>query len=137
MLLIKKLICILFLGLLWSGVASAEEITLNCKFKNGHGIEGGKMLEINKGFKGTHDISISIETKTKSVNNFEGIPGFLAKNTNWSSNEITWKWVMDGNDQTVNYYRLNRLSGELNTSFNLRGLDIIKNYSCSKSERLF
>jgi hypothetical protein len=41
----KKVLTFVTLFLMFGGVASAEEITLNCKFKNGHGIEGGKMLD--------------------------------------------------------------------------------------------
>ena len=133
----KKLLGIVVSVLLMGGSAYSNEVILNCVYKNGHSIEGGKILHMHKGFKGTHDISVGIETSTKRINSFDGLPGSFAKNISWRESEITWYWLMSVQDQTVTNYRLNRLSGALTSSFKYLGMDLIKNYSCKKSNKMF
>ena len=121
----------------------ANKITITCSFMNGHAIIQGDMINVPKGFKGTHDIAIVLDLTNKEIYKFDELSGFLyAKNTIFSDTRIYWRWIMDDNSSTYTYtdYYLSRTTGELKVLFESK---ISKygstayTYNCNKASQKF
>ena len=103
----KKLICIIVLGLLWGGVTTAEEIILNCEnyrvigyYKNGGTSDGPGDAQLNKTFK--------INSKKKLIYELNSVnfKFFKKDNTKWNEGSISWKYVVE--KKSKDYSSINR-----------------------------
>ena len=143
MLLIKKLICILFLGLLWSGVANAEDrLYLNCKFAGGQMLINGKFTGLSSGDLPDQTIELDIKNKKiiSAISYDPNDPNFFES---WSDSEISWgiqKMYIDKKTKKLvpnkfhREFRLNRYTGDF--IIDPIGLETL-NYKCAIKKKIF
>ena len=158
----KKLLAIVVLGLLWSGNANAEVITLDCKFVSG--IETNDKYQTEKKLYNEINKVVILDVKKKKIiqadyhyggdDYFNGYSGWDSGTSNgqdspWSETRIRWESFSyaDSNRKTlISMYsaEINRVSGQMKTSllFKLPGKNdyysLTENmYQCSKKDKLF
>ena len=158
----KKLLSIIVLGLLLSGNAYAEVITLDCKFISG--IEYNDKYQTEKKLFNEINKVVILDTKIKKIiqadyhyggdDYFNGWSGWdtgtsHGQDSPWSETRVRWEnfSYADSNRKTmISMYsaELNRVSGQMETSllFRYPGNDgyhklTINMYQCSKKEKLF
>ncbi len=150
----KKLLGIVVLSLLFSGCASAEELTLNCKFISG--VETDERYQSQKKLNNEMDITLILNTKLKRVikapYHYGAESGIwsddLSNGTDyWSDTEISWKHFskLKKDEEIQLFYsaEINRYSGQMKTTKLWRypnsddhiGTDSM--YQCSKKDKLF
>ena len=119
----------------------ANRITLNCNYIRGTSIVGGGMMNVPKGFKGTHDLEITLDSTNREIVSFNEMLGVLyAKNTRWSDTQIYWRWIMndDSSHRAYTDYYLSRTSGELSVLFESNKYPSSSYiYNCDKASQKF
>ena len=119
----------------------ANRITLNCSYIRGHGIVDGDIIDVPKGFKGTNDFEITLDSTNREIVSFDEILGTLyAKNTRWSDTQIYWRWIMndDSSHRAYTDYYLSRTSGELSVLFESNKYPSSSyTYDCNKASQKF
>ena len=158
----KKLLMIIVLGLLLSGNAYAEVITLDCKFISG--IESNDKYQTEKKLFNEINKVVILDSKKEKIieadyhyggdDYFDGYSGWDTGRTHgrdspWSETRIRWQnfSYADINRKTmISMYsaEINRVSGQMKTSllFKLPGKNdyylLTENmYQCSKKDKLF
>ena len=132
----RKFILTILFTLVLSGGASAEELTLNCKFISG--ISKDYNTNIEETLNGYEDELIVIDLKKNKI--IEG--PHLIKNQNFTDqqNEITWRNIIGQPEKNgiANQVELNRVNGNLQimtvTTSNKVNLVAFKNYKCKQTE---
>lgn len=114
-----------FFFLILGGVASAQEIYMNCKFFKGYYKGKGLPIEnVNKDI----DLSLVLNKSKKTV-----------RSSNYSNDEkyFEYKDEIDWSDKKLSY-KLNLINGNL-TVFGEPMVDVIKsyNYQCEKTQKKF
>ena len=144
MLLIKKLLYLIFvLGLLFGGVASAEDrLYLICKFTGGIGITEGKVKEFSPGSFPEQNIELDIKNKKiiSAIGYDPNLPNFFES---WSDSEIRWGMDKMIIDKKTNKLVRNKAYTELTLSrytgdFTINGgaFDVL-NYKCVIKKKMF
>jgi hypothetical protein len=150
----KKLFLTILFSLVLSVGASAEELTLNCKFISGE--ETDERYQSQKKLTNEMDITLILDTKLKRVIKApyhygaeSGIwsDGLSNGTDRWSDTEISWEHFskLKKDEEIQLYYsaELNRYSGQMKTTKLWRypnsddhiGTDSM--YQCSKKDKLF
>jgi hypothetical protein len=158
----KKVILILAMGLLLSGNAYAEVITLDCKFVSG--IKTDDKYQTEKKLYNEINKVVILDAKKEKIieadyhyggdDYFDGYSGWdtgasHGRDSPWSETRIRWEHFSytDSNRKTlISMYsaEINRVSGQMKTSrlFKYPGKDdyytLTENmYQCSKKDKLF
>jgi len=151
---IKKFILTILFTLVLSVGASAEELTLNCKFISGE--ETDERYQSQKKLTNEMDVTLILNTKLKRVikapHHYGAESGIWSDdlsngNDYWSDTEISWKHFsrLKKDEEIQLYYsaKLNRYSGQMKTTKLWRypnsddhiGTDSM--YQCSKKDKIF
>ena len=151
---IKKFILTILFTLVLSVGASAEELTLNCKFISGE--ETDERYQSQKKLTNEMDITLILDTKLKRVikapYHYGAESGIwsddLSNGTDrWSDTEISWehfsKLKKDEEIQLFYSAELNRYSGQMKTTKLWRypnsddHIGTNSMYQCSKKDKIF
>ena len=140
----KKILTFLTLFLMFSGVAGAKSIQLNCVFLNGttknlSSLSNEKNITDNFSSY-MRDIFLDIDYNNKKVitNTEADIYGYFFK-MNVSENELFFYYAYEGEKLATLTYTLNRFSGSLNEVRIMRDIDTVmyRNWKCSPGKKLF
>ena len=120
-----------------TNTSTKQEVILNCVFTNGKHIQSSSIVDIPKGFKGTHDIQIILDIQNRQIIKFETFLSFQADIKTFNDSNINWSY---NHPKAIWTYSLSRLSGNLQVDFIEKAKSnepMIMNYQCSQSSQKF
>lgn len=146
----KKLFLTILFAFVLNGVASADEINLECKFNNyvEFGTSGSYRTDNSKN-PFLKDKFFKMNSNIKKLYKLDTVGNrwYLIKDVSWSNDVIKWKVEYDTSDKDIFFNEINRLNGRYkystNTNENSHFYKVLKIarqewfYDCSKIEKKF